>query len=99
MYDISTLKPGDVVRIVDEWIEANGRQNNQGLMDKYLGGEMTVQTIEKYGGSEYYATMVEDQDDRNVSGGWYWFNEMIAGLSADEDFEVCDDILFSSIMS
>lgn len=98
MYDISTLKPGDVVRIVDEWIEENGRQNNQGLMDKYLGGEMTVRTIEKYGG-EYYAKMIEDKDDRSDGQGWSWFNEMIAGLSADEDFEVCDDILFSLIMS
>lgn len=99
MYDISTLKPGDVVRIVDEWIEKNGRQNNQGLMDKYLGSEMTVQTIEKYGG-EYYAKMIEDKDDMHTDGrGWTWFNEMIAGLSTDEDFEVCDDILFSSIMS
>lgn len=99
MYDISTLKPGDVVRIVDEWIEKNGRQNNSGLMDKYLGSEMTVLTIKKYD-NEYYAKMIEDKDDRDTYGrGWSWFSEMIAGLSTDEDFEVCDDTLFSSIMS
>ncbi len=98
MYDISTLKPGDVVRIVDEWIEKDGRQNNQGLMDKYLGVEMTVRSIEKYG-SEYYAKMIEDKDDRHDGEWWSWFNEMIAGLSVDDDFEACDEEEFASIMS
>lgn len=100
MYDISTLKPGDVVRIVDGWETGDryGRQNHAGFMDKYLGSEMTVRTIEKDNG-EYSAKMIEDKDDMNTNNGWTWFNEMIAGLSTDEDFEVCDDILFSSIMS
>lgn len=98
MYDISTLKPGDVVRIVDEWTEGYGRQNHNGFMNKYLGSEMTVRTIEERNG-EYSAKMIEDKDDMYTNGWWTWFNEMIAGLSTDEDFDACDEEEFASIMS
>ena len=68
MVPIKSLKPGDVVKIVDAW-PGNAFENTQGFMDRYLGTFMTV--MKTYNG---FARMVEDQNDPHRCGsGWQWY--------------------------
>jgi len=99
MVDISTLSPGDVVKIVDQW----GRgccENPYGLMDHWLGKTMTVRKL--YEGK--YAYMEEDKDDRMGCDGWHWFADAIdyVVLRAEDidniddgDYEIDDDEIMS----
>lgn len=59
-------KPGDVVKIVDKWNALTG-ENTNGLMDKWLGKEMTIDECH----NSYY-TMKEDK------GRWAWSVHAIA---------------------
>lgn len=63
---------GDKVRIVSAW-GPDCCQNIEGKMDHWLG---QVMTIREYACSGY--RMEEDQDE-NDDGGWYWSDDMIAG--------------------
>ncbi len=63
---------GDKVRIVSAW-GPDCCQNVEGKMDHWLG---QVMTIRECAGSGY--RMEEDQDE-NDDGGWYWSDDMIAG--------------------
>ena len=82
-------KVGDRVRIVDKWVGTE--QNLSGYMDKWLGKVMTIRDIGRnFIGTQYYK-MVEDKSEFD-GGGWYWFENMIAGLADDttDNTEVAD---------
>ena len=72
-------KVGDRVRIVDKWPKEGG-QNNEGLMDKWLGKVMTIRCIDEVGDCR----MVEDFEEHD-GFGWWWFDRLIAGLTNNTD--------------
>ena len=71
MVKLADLHRGDKVKIVDEW-GGNIGQNNQGLMDKWLGKTMTIDSIH-----DSYACMLEDVGDPPGWGRWAWYERMI----------------------
>ena len=65
------VQVGDKIKIVDKWPEnGTARENNAGLMDKYLGGIYTVDYIAATS-YEWYCRIKED------SGTWRWFSGAI----------------------
>ena len=87
-------KVGDRVKIIDRWKPYDlCRQNDHGLMDRWLG---TVMTIAGYDSGFYL--MEEDvgtrQDGENIR--WFWNDHCIAGL-ADSEPDV-DSKLFDSML-
>lgn len=68
---MAKYKVGDKVRIVNH---RTFHMNDAGGMDKWFGKTMTIRTILPYGYS-----MVEDREE-NCCEGWYWDDDMIAGL-------------------
>jgi len=73
LVDVSTLQPGDVVKIVDEWCDGC-KENPAGLMDRWLGKVMTVRSV----CNEYdYVLMEEDENTPEWPGGWAWFSPAI----------------------
>lgn len=68
---MAKYKVGDKVRIVNH---RTSNMNDGGGMDKWLGKTMTIKTVLPFG---YF--MLEDRED-GFFGGWYWDNDMIAGL-------------------
>ena len=73
---------GDRVRIVSEWPQ-DGLQNGDGLMDHWLGTEMTIRSV-----SSNNYKMMEDREEHS-GYGWSWFEDMIEGR-ADEVTEAVD---------
>lgn len=64
-YEFTSLKEGDKVRIVSEWPEdGSAYENDQGLMDCWLGKIMTIDYAP--GEDEEFAYCVED------AGRWCW---------------------------
>lgn len=100
MVDIRNIHVGDKVRIVDKWC-MGCRQNGGGLMDKWLGGVLTVRSV-----CGDYIKLEEDADDfyGNTTPGWDWFPEAIAEVlspdyeEAEDDFTVDDQEFCSLIM-
>lgn len=87
MVDLKELKPGDRVKIVNEW--TNGcRQAVNGAMDHWLGRVMTVRTVNRV-----YATMIEDAGECSGqdNGHWYWtapsIDSIVSGGEAHDDDE------------
>lgn len=80
MIDISMLRVGDKIRVVNVWPEG-GRQNHYGEMDKYLGKTLTVrETVREF------CRVWEDAGE--ASGiGWAWFPELIDEIVYEEDDE------------
>ena len=78
MVDISSLKPGDIVKIVDSWPGHIG-QNSQGDMDKWLGATMTVRKQCGTGlfGGVGVVPYVEMAEDFAQGDGWGWNGYMI----------------------
>lgn len=81
---MAKYKVGDRVRIVNH---RTRRMSVFGDMDKWFGKTMTIRRILPMG---YF--MVEDREE-NCCEGWYWDDEMIAGLAepekpADENLSV-----------
>ena len=74
MVNVLELSPGMRVKVVYEWeCPRSGRQNNEGLMDRYLGTIMTVRDV-----YEHYVKMEEDHNDPDsVDNGWLWFPELL----------------------
>lgn len=72
---MAKYKVGDKVRIVNH---RTMHMSIFGGMDKWLGKTMTIRTILPVG---YH--MVEDRGE-NCCGGWYWYEDMIAGLAEPE---------------
>lgn len=68
---MAKYKVGDKVRIVNH---RTFHMNDDGGMDKWFGKTMTIRTILPYGYS-----MIEDREE-NCCEGWYWDDDMIAGL-------------------
>ena len=63
--EFTSLKEGDKVRIVSEWPEDNSAyENDQGLMDCWLGKIMTIDYAPR--GGDSFASCVED------AGRWGW---------------------------
>lgn len=81
MIDISMLQVGDKIRVVDAWPE-EGRYNDIGLMDKYLGQILTVRTTNT---DEGYCCVYEDMHDRPEPMGWCWYSELIDEIVSEED--------------
>lgn len=69
-------KIGDRVRIVSK--KVGDKWNLDGLMDKWLGKEMTIRFV----GSDYYF-MKEDNLDYPRS--WTWYEHMIEGLAEESE--------------
>jgi len=74
-------KVGDRVRIVSRWC-GDGRENNEGEMDQYLGTVMTIREFHHNWRGDAVYSMEEDQDDPCHLSGWFWFHSMIEGLAA-----------------
>lgn len=72
---MAKYKVGDRVRIVNH---RTRRMNVFGNMDKWFGKTMTIRRILPLG---YF--MEEDREE-NCCEGWYWDDEMIAGLAEPE---------------
>lgn len=68
-------KVGDKVRIVDHRAD---NMNHSGEMDKWLGKVMTIRECSL---AQY--RMKEDYGEYN-GYGWYWYDDMIAGLAEPE---------------
>lgn len=73
---------GDRVRIVSEWPQ-DGPQNGDGLMDHWLGAEMTISRV-----CDNNYKMLEDRKEHS-GYGWSWSENMVEGL-ADEVTEAVD---------
>lgn len=88
--EFDQIQPGDRVKIVDKWV--GGGHNSEGLMDKWLGHIMTVNSI-VHGD----LVMEEDQHDSDAfagfSGGWYWRRNMIERVIYDK-VEISLDSVF-----
>lgn len=69
---MAKYKVGDMVRIVNH---RTRHMNAFGNMDKWFGKTMTIRRVLAMG---YF--MVEDRAE-NCGIGWYWEDEMIAGLA------------------
>lgn len=63
------------MRIVNHRTE---KMNSGGLMDKWLGKVMTIRRVDEHLLNPY--KMEEDRDE-HTGDGWYWGDEMIAGLA------------------
>ena len=64
---------GDVVQIVSRW-NSHTAENNEGLMDHWLGKAMTIRDIE-----DSCYKMEEDKNEWDGEG-WYWNEACIAKL-------------------
>lgn len=73
MVDLKELKPGDRVKIVDEWTDMC-MASSLGEMDHWLGKVMTVRSV-----NSVYAMMIEDEGEceGQYEGHWYWFEPAI----------------------
>lgn len=69
---MAKYKVGDKVRIVNH---RTAGMNIFGAMDKWLGQVMTIRKMLPLG-----YLMVEDREE-NCCDGWYWTDDMIAGLA------------------
>lgn len=90
MVFVDELKPGDVVKIVDEW-SYHTCENSQGLMDEWLGKAMTVNKID-----DCCAIMEEDMR-------WRWNSYCIDYVispddEVDDDFDGEDDEAFDDFL-
>jgi len=90
MVNISELSQGMRVKIVDEWMESNGkgRQDTEGEMSVYLGSIVTVGGIYNHMRFEnHFMSIKEDK------GTWNWYPEMLDYIIYDdeEDFEPASD--------
>ena len=91
--EFDQLLPGDLVQIVNEWVPGSG-QNNEGLMDKWLGEIMTVKYRDRND-----LRMEEDDHDRDRfhrSGGWFWSRIMIERV-VDVNEKIEFDVLLDSV--
>ena len=95
MVNAAQLHIGDKVKIVDEWGGDLG-QNNQGLMDKWLGHTMTI--AEFLCDDDSYMYMLEDVGDQPGGGQWVWNKEMIDYVvPVCEPPQISDDDILSVI--
>ena len=105
MVEISELKPGMRVKIVDHWVPGCC-ENPDGAMDHWLGKIVTVL------GANYpddmYGPSVKIVEDRAewFGNGWCWFPKAIDYivtdnelLPRDEDFSPASDDAFLSLFS
>lgn len=69
---MAKYKVGDRVRIVNH---RTFNMNDNGGMDKWLGKTMTIKKLE-----DNVYRMLEDRNEY-FGNGWYWDDEMIAGLA------------------
>lgn len=72
---------GDRVLIVGYRTSA---MNSFGEMDRYLNTIMTIRDICS-GNPLLPYKMREDYDDPNMSGGWFWGDDMIVGKVVDDN--------------
>lgn len=87
MVDIYTLKPGDLVKIVDRWCQGC-EENSEGKMDHWLGKTMTVRRVvidEPWYRS--HVRMEEDRTERRTypEDGWLWYPAAIECVVDDGD--------------
>lgn len=97
MVDISSLHVGDMVQIVDHWVDFC-HQNPDGKMDKYLGTVMTVRSISIEG--DPYVRMEEDYGRPERRIGWAWYpasiNHIVYSLHSSDEFD--SDIDLSKLL-
>lgn len=92
----SSLRTGDIIKIVDSWDGVRGRYPASGEMDKWLGEVVTVFT-----NCDEYITIQEDEGDGpDYQGGhWNWYSDMVecvADDAPDEEIQPpSDDEIFS----
>ncbi len=77
---------GDRVIIVNHWVKGC-KENDQGMMDHWLGKEMTIRSRNESG-----YRMVEDMKE-HVGNGWIWNDKCIAGLAYEIDPKQLGDLL------
>ena len=83
MLDVCSLKPGDVVQIVEAWPGDVG-QSAIGSMDRWLGRRMTVRALHfdgcfqrSLGRSNVPHVHMEEDHDVCGGSGWSWNDYMI----------------------
>lgn len=79
-------KVGDKVRIVSKWGKGC-RQNGLGKMDKWLGKDMTIISVNC---DDLHYKMREDKSE-NGGYGWYWYENSIAGLACENKIVITTD--------
>lgn len=79
------------VKIVDQWLDGCN-QNDNGLMDKYLGQVVTISDM------IFAAALIEE--DKKDSQRWYWNEHCFDYIVEDEseDFEPASDSDFLSFL-
>ena len=93
------LSKGDKIRIADKWPEnpLNVWRNSEGLMDKWLGKEVTVHDV-----LNDFVRIVEDKGccEFNDSGHWAWHYNMLEHITEDanSEFEPSSDIDLMSFL-
>lgn len=88
MVNISDLKAGDVIRVVDEWNSESG-ENKGGEMDTYLGQLLTVKAVFGDPASWSIRPYVRVEEDH---GRWFWYDAAIAEVvTSDVDEHECEE--------
>lgn len=70
------------MRIVNHRTE---KMNSDGLMDKWLGKVMTIRRVDEHLLNPY---KMEEDCDEYKGDGWFWYDEMIAGLANTLTIEI-----------
>lgn len=88
---MAKYKIGDKVRIVSK----RTAEHWNSKMDKWLGRVMTIRSFESgyLTGKHFICKMEEDQKSENPSG-WYWWDDMIAGLANPDRSSLIVEIQF-----
>lgn len=79
MVDFKEVAKGTKLKIIDSWVPGCN-QNSDGLMDVWLGKEVTVE-----GYWSFYAVRLKED-----KGRWAWNERCFEYIVEDSDFEVCE---------
>lgn len=94
MVELSKLKPGAKVKIIDSWVDGC-RQNSDGKMDHWLGKVVTVKEIR----NKYFIIEEDYGEFRLQSGHWHWFpNAVDYIVYPDNDLPDIDDAAAEAIL-
>lgn len=88
---MAKYKVGDKVRIVSK----RPAEHWNPKMDKWLGRVMTIRSYEiNYHTGDQLYKMEEDKSEYDIFQGWYWWDDMIAGLANPDRSSLVVEISF-----